>query len=113
MTDWLKLVFIGIAVSLIGYFIFGSRKGLLIFEMHFKEGRLDSHKGKIHEKFAREAKKLAKENKLTGVVRAERKNGVRLHVSATINDAMTQRLRNLFPFDYYQRKDVDNSKRSA
>ncbi|MBM7074231.1 DUF3634 domain-containing protein [Shewanella sp. OPT22] len=102
-------------VAVIGliYFIFGAKKGLLIFELHFKKGRLDTHKGKVPEKFMREARELAKKHKLTGVVRAEKKSGVRLHVSATINDEMAQRLRNVFPFELYDKKSGDAGKRSA
>ncbi len=102
-------------LALIGlvYFLFGSKKGLMIFELHFKQGRLDSHKSKVPEKFMREARGLAKKHKLTGVVRAEKKNGVRLHISATINDDMAQRIRNVFPFELYDKKSGDAGKRSA
>ena len=102
-------------IALVGlvYFIFGANKGLMIFELHFKKGRLDSHKGKVPEKFMREARSIAKKHKLTGVVRAEKKSGVRLHISATINDDMAQQLRNVFPFELYDKKSIDNSKRSA
>ncbi len=102
-------------IALVGlvYFIFGAKKGLMIFELHFSKGRLDSHKGKAPGKFMREARNLARKHKLTGVVRAEKKSGVRLHISATISDDMAQRLRNVFPFELYDKKSGDAGKRSA
>ena len=113
MTFNAQVILAVIALAGLVYFIFGSKKGLMIFELHFKKGRLDSHKGKVPEKFMREARELAKKNKLTGIVRAEKKSGVRLHISATINDDMAQRLRNMFPFELYDKKSGDASKRSA
>ncbi len=107
----LKIVFIAVAVFIIYKLIFSGKKGLTIFEMHFKEGRLDSHKGKIPEKFAKECRAIAKSNKLTCTVRAEKLNGVRLHISANVSDGIAQRIRNVFPFEYYDKKQVDNSKK--
>ena len=108
-----QIVLVGVAFIGLIYFLFGSKKGLTIFELHFKQGRLDSHKGKVPEKFMREARGLAKKHKLTGVIRAEKKSGVRLHVSATINDDMTQRIRNIFPFELYEQNNNDSGKRSV
>ncbi|WP_394129654.1 DUF3634 family protein [Shewanella maritima] len=106
----LKVLFLAAAAFLIYKFIFGSKKGLTIFEMHFKDGRLNRHKGKIPEAFERHCRSLAKKHKLTCTIRAERLGDVRLHVSANIHEDLVQQIRNLFPFDYYERKQVDNSK---
>ncbi|QYJ85377.1 DUF3634 family protein [Shewanella mesophila] len=108
-----KVVFILIGLALIYKLIFSGKKGLTLFEMHFKEGRLISHKGKIPDKFQRECKGIAKSEKLTCVVRAEKSGDVRLHVSANVSDAITQRIRNQFPFEYYDKKQVDNSKQTG
>lgn len=108
-----KVVFILIGLVLIYKLIFSGKKGLTLFEMHFKEGRLISHKGKIPDKFQRECKGIAKSEKLTCVVRAEKSGDVRLHVSANVSDAITQRIRNQFPFEYYDKKQVDNSKQTG
>ena len=110
MENLLKIAFIAVPVVCLIYFLSSTRKGLTIFEMHFKQGRLDRHKGTVPSKFEREARELAKKHKLTGVVRAEKNNGVRLHVSATISDNCTQQLRNMFPFELYDKKEIDNSK---
>ncbi|QYK02219.1 DUF3634 family protein [Shewanella psychrotolerans] len=108
-----KVVFILIGLVLIYKLIFSGKKGLTLFEMHFKEGRLISHKGKIPDKFQRECRGIAKSEKLTCVVRAEKSGDVRLHVSANVSDAITQRIRNQFPFEYYDKKQVDNSKQTG
>ncbi|GIU12185.1 MULTISPECIES: DUF3634 family protein [unclassified Shewanella] len=109
----LKIIFIAIAVFIIYKLIFSGKKGLTIFEMHFKDGRLTSHKGKIPEKFAKDCRAIAKSDKLTCTVRAEKLNGVRLHISANVSDALTQRIRNVFPFEYYDKKKVDNSRKAS
>ncbi|WP_028774308.1 DUF3634 family protein [Shewanella waksmanii] len=109
-----KVLFILGGLFLAYKLIFSGKKGLTVFELHFKEGRLDRHKGKIPEKFQRECKALAKAEKLTGLVRAEKLNGaVRLHVSANISDDITQRIRNVFPFEYYDKKTIDNSRQAG
>lgn len=54
LANLLKLLFIAVGVYIIYRLIFGGKKGLSLFEMHFKEGRMTSHKGKIPEKFERE-----------------------------------------------------------
>ncbi|MEZ9235563.1 MULTISPECIES: DUF3634 family protein [Shewanella] len=100
------LVFFVIAYKL----IFSGSRGLTIFEMHFKEGKLNKHSGKIPERFSRECKAIAKAEKLTCTVRAEKQGDVRLHVSANVSDKLTQRIRNVFPFEYYDKKQPDNSK---
>ncbi|RLV61661.1 DUF3634 family protein [Parashewanella curva] len=110
MDNFLKVVFIAVPAVFLIYFLFSNRQGLTLFEMHFKQGKLDRHKGKIPPKFERGARDLAKKNKLTGLVRAEKRNGVRLHISATISDNHSQQLRNIFPFELYDEKTVDNSK---
>lgn len=109
----LKIIFIGIGIFLVYKLIFGTKKGLMIFEMHFKEGRLTSHKGKIPEKFERECRQIAKTEKLTCTVRAEKLGQVRLHVSANVKEDTTQQLRNLFPFEYYDKKTTDNSRQAG
>ncbi|WP_434952734.1 DUF3634 family protein [Shewanella sp. HL-SH4] len=106
----LKILFIGVFFFIAYKLMFSGKKGLTLFEMHFKQGRLNRHKGKIPEKFERECRSFAKEHKLTCTIRAERDNQVRLHVSANIGDDLTQQIRNVFPFEYYDRKQVDNSK---
>lgn len=109
----LKVIFILIAVFIIYKLIFSGKRGLTLFEMHFKDGRLTSHKGKIPEKFARECRAIAKSNKLSCTVRAEKLGDVRLHVSANVSDPLTQRIRNVFPFEYYDKKQVDNSRKTS
>ncbi|WP_412523313.1 DUF3634 family protein [Shewanella chilikensis] len=110
MATMLKILFIALALVFIYKLVFSNKKGVTIFEMHFKDGRMTSHKGKIPEKFERECRALVKKEKLTCTVRAERSGEVRLHISANAGDANIQRLRNLFPFEYYDRKQSDNSK---
>ncbi|MEL4280223.1 MULTISPECIES: DUF3634 family protein [Shewanella] len=105
----LKLIFIAIGLFLVYKLIFAGKKGLTIFEMHFKDGRMTQHKGKIPERFERECRQLAKAEKLTCTIRAEKNSGVRLHISANVNDNLQQRIRNQFPFEYYDKKAVDNS----
>ena len=109
----LKIIFIAIGIVLAYKLIFSGKKGLTIFEMHFKDGRLASHKGKIPEKFQKECRTIAKAEKLTCSVRCEKAGTVRLHVSANVSDAITQRIRNLFPFEYYDKKQVDNSRQAG
>lgn len=114
MTETLfKIAFILVGLFVIYKLIFSGKRGLTLFEMHFKDGRLISHKGKIPEKFQRECRAIVKSEKLTCVVRAEKNNGVRLHVSANVSDAITQRIRNQFPFEYYDKKTVDNSRQAG
>ncbi|MDH1469523.1 DUF3634 family protein [Shewanella sp. GD03713] len=109
----LKLVFIAIGLFLVYKLIFAGKKGLTIFEMHFKDGRMTQHKGKIPERFERECRQLAKAEKLTCTIRAEKNSGVRLHISANVNDNLQQRIRNQFPFEYYDKKAVDNSRQGV
>ncbi|ABK47411.1 hypothetical protein CF168_14780 [Shewanella bicestrii] len=109
----LKLVFIAIGLFLVYKLIFAGKKGLTIFEMHFKDGRMTQHKGKIPERFERECRQLAKAEKLTCTIRAEKSSGVRLHISANVNDNLQQRIRNQFPFEYYDKKAVDNSRQAG
>ncbi|MCE9677894.1 DUF3634 family protein [Shewanella sp. AS1] len=108
-----KVGFILVGLVLIYKLIFSGKRGVTLFEMQFKEGRLTSHKGKIPEKFQRECKAIAKTEKLTCVVRAEKAGSVRLHVSANVGDSITQRIRNQFPFEYYDKKSVDNSRQAG
>ncbi|MCW3173285.1 DUF3634 family protein [Shewanella subflava] len=105
-----KILFIVVLFFLAYKLIFSGKRGLTLFEMHFKQGRLNKHKGKIPEKFERECRAFAKEHKLTCTVRAEKDNQVRLHVSANVGDSLTQQIRNIFPFEYYDKKHIDNSK---
>jgi hypothetical protein len=109
----LKIAFVLILFVLAYKLIFNSNKGLIIFEMHFKDGKLSSHKGKIPEKFKQECRALAKAKKLSMTVRCEKQGDVRLHVSANVGDNLVQQVRNLFPFEYYDRKTADNSKLSG
>ncbi|MBT1444568.1 DUF3634 family protein [Shewanella sp. JM162201] len=109
-ANLLKLLFIAIGLYLIYRLIFSGKKGLTLFEMHFKDGRLTNHSGKIPEKFERESRKLAKAEKLTCTIRAERQGDVRLHISANVSDEIAQRLRNQFPFELYDKKSIDNSR---
>ncbi|ABM00857.1 DUF3634 domain-containing protein [Shewanella amazonensis] len=113
LANLLKLLFIAVGVYIIYRLIFGGKKGLSLFEMHFKEGRMTSHKGKIPEKFERECRNLAKAEKLTCTIRAERLGDVRLHISANVADNLAQRLRNQFPFELYDKKVQDNSKQTG
>lgn len=108
-----KILFVLVGLFLAYKLIFSGKKGLTLFEMHFKEGRLVSHKGKIQDKFERECRALVKAEKLTCSIRAERSGGVRLHVSANVNETLTQRIRNLFPFEYYEKIKVDNSRQTG
>lgn len=110
LTTLFKIGFV-LTLFVIAYkLIFSSAKGLTVFEMHFKEGKLISHKGKIPEKFKQECRNLAKAEKLTCTIRCDKQDHVRLHVSANVEDKLTQRIRNLFPFEYYDKKHTDNSK---
>ncbi|MCL1123809.1 DUF3634 family protein [Shewanella surugensis] len=109
----LKIAFVLLGVALIYLLIFSGKKGLVLFEMHFKQGRLASHKGKIPDKFEKECRAIAKTEKLTCSIKCERLNSVRLNISANVCNATTQRIRNLFPFEYYDKKQIDNSKKSS
>ncbi|GGI69806.1 DUF3634 family protein [Shewanella gelidii] len=113
MTTALKALFIVAGLFLVYKLIFSAKKGLTLFEMHFKEGRLTSHKGKIQQKFERECRAIAKQEKLTCTVRAERNGDVRLHVSANVPESTIQHIRNMFPFEYYEKKQVDNSRQTG
>jgi hypothetical protein len=106
----LKVLFIAIGIALLYRLIFSSKQGLTLFEMHFKQGRMTTHKGKIPEKFERECRQLAKAEKLTCSVKAIKSGEVRLQVSANVGDNTTQRIRNLFPFELYDKKSQDKSK---
>ncbi|MGZ9897416.1 DUF3634 family protein [Shewanella gaetbuli] len=111
MTETIFKVLFVLVIFIIAYkLIFSGKRGLTLFEMHFKQGRLNRHKGKIPEKFERDCRAIAKKHKLTCTVRAEKNNQVRLHVSANVGDNLTQQIRNIFPFEYYDRKQVDHSK---
>ncbi|MCG9965533.1 DUF3634 family protein, partial [Shewanella cutis] len=46
-------------------------------------------------------------------IRAEKITDVRLHISANVNDNLQQRIRNLFPFEYYDKKTIDNSRQAG
>lgn len=106
----LKVLFVLVFLVIAYKLIFSGGRGLKVFEMHFKDGKLNRHSGKIPESFQRECKNIAKHEKLTCTVRAEKLNGIRLHVSANVGDKITQRIRNIFPFEYYDKKQQDNSK---
>ncbi|NMH65697.1 DUF3634 family protein [Shewanella salipaludis] len=106
----IKIGFIALAVFLVYKLIFSSKQALTLFEMHFKKGRMTSHKGKIPEKFERDCRNIAKAEKLSCTIRAEKAGDVRLHVSANVSDNTTQMIRNLFPFEYYDKKSTDSSK---
>ncbi|NKF49825.1 DUF3634 family protein [Shewanella sp. WXL01] len=106
----IKITFLAAAAFLAYKLIFAGKKGLTLFEMHYKDGRLDKHKGKIPEKFLRESRVIAKKHKLTCTIRADRLGDVRLNISANVGDNIAQQLRNVFPFEYFDRKQVDNSK---
>ncbi len=110
MDTLLKIGFIVIALVIVYKLIFSSAKGITLFEMHFKEGRLISHKGKIPGKFEYECRHLAKSEKLTAVIRAEKSGRVRLHISLNVSKDLTQRIRNQFPFEYYDSKSVDKTR---
>lgn len=112
-SDVLKVIFVLIGLFLVYKLIFSGKKGLSIFEMHFKNGRLDSHKGKIPEKFQKECRAIAKAEKLTCSVKCEKSGAVRLHISANVSDGVSQRIRNVFPFEFYDKKQVDNSRQAG
>ncbi|MGI2209287.1 DUF3634 family protein [Shewanella baltica] len=112
-ADIFKLIFVAIGIFLVYKLIFGGKKGLTIFEMHFKDGRMIQHKGKIPERFERECRHIAKVEKLTCTVRAEKSGDVRLHISANVSDNVKQRIRNVFPFEYYDKKSIDNSRQAG
>ena len=109
----LKIIFIIVVIFIVYKLIFSGTKGLTIFEMHFKDGRLASHKGKIPEKFQKECRTIAKAEKTTGSITCEKSGTVRLHVSSNVNEHVTQRIRNAFPFEYYDKKHIDNSKQAG
>lgn len=108
-----KLIFVVIGLFLVYKLIFGGKKELTIFEMHFKDGRMTKHKGKIPDRFERECRHLAKTEKLTCTIRAAKSGNVRLHISANVGDNLQQRIRNLFPFEYYDKKSIDNSRQAG
>ena len=111
MVDTIIKILVIVGLIFLAYkLIFSGSRGLTIFEMHFKDGKLISHKGKIPERFQRECRAIAKSNKLTCTVRAEKSGDVRLHVSANAGDNLTQQIRNQFPFEYYDKKQHDTSK---
>ncbi|NRD73064.1 DUF3634 family protein [Shewanella sp. VB17] len=109
----LKAIFIIFVIFIVYKMIFSGKKGLTIFEMHFKDGRLASHKGKLPDKFQKECRTIAKAEKLTGTITCEKSGTVRLHVSSNVNEQVTQRIRNAFPFEYYDKKQVDNSRQAS
>ena len=109
----IKIIFLLVVIFFIYKLLFGNKTGLILMEMHFKAGRMTSHKGKMQDKFEREIRALAKKEKLTCVIRAERKGNLRLHVSANVDDNLTQQIRNLFPFEYYEKVTVDHSKKAG
>ena len=97
MVDTIIKILVIVGLIFLAYkLIFSGSRGLTIFEMHFKDGKLISHKGKIPERFQRECRAIAKSNKLTCTVRAEKSGDVRLHVSANVGDNLTQQIRNQF-----------------
>ncbi|GGQ18527.1 DUF3634 family protein [Shewanella litoralis] len=111
MVDTIIKILVIVGLVFLAYkLIFSSSRGLTIFEMHFKDGKLSNHKGKIPERFERETRAIAKSNKLTCTIRAEKSGHVRLHVSANVGDNLTQQIRNQFPFEYYDKKQQDSSK---
>ncbi|MBB1362534.1 MULTISPECIES: DUF3634 family protein [unclassified Shewanella] len=111
MADTIIKILIIAGLFFLAYkLIFSGNRGLTLFEMHFKDGKLNKHKGKIPEKFERDCRAIAKSNKLTCTVRAEKSGDVRLHVSANIGDNLVQQIRNQFPFEYYDKKQSDASK---
>lgn len=109
----LKIIFIAMGIFVVYKLIFTHKTGRTLFEMHFKDGRLAQHKGKIPERFERECRQLAKSEKITGTVRAEKSTAVRLHISANISDNLQQRIRNVFPFEYYDKKTIDNDRQAG
>ncbi|GGP59348.1 hypothetical protein GCM10009347_27190 [Shewanella algicola] len=111
MADNIIKILIIVGLFFLAYkLIFTSSRGLTLFEMHFKDGKLTNHKGKIPERFERECRAIAKSNKLTCTIRAEKSGHVRLHVSANVGDNLIQQIRNQFPFEYYDKKQQDSSK---
>ena len=111
MADTIIKILVIAGLCFLAYkLIFSSSRGLTLFEMHFKDGKMNKHKGKIPEKFERDCRAIAKLNKLTCTVRAEKSGDVRLHVSANIGDNLVQQIRNQFPFEYYDKKHTDASK---
>lgn len=109
----LKLLFLLVGVVIIYKLIFAAKSGRTLLEMKFRDGKLISHSGKIQEKFERDIRALAKKEKLTCTLRAERKGHVRLHISANSGDHLSQRIRNLFPFEYYEKKQIESGKISS
>lgn len=107
-----KLIVVIIGLFLIYKLIFSNKKGLTIFEMHFNDGRMTHHKGKIPERFERECRQLAKAEKLSCTIKAEKLADVRLHISANVSGTLQQRIRNLFPFEYYDKKVTDNRRQA-
>jgi hypothetical protein len=69
MVDTIIKILVIVGLIFLAYkLIFSGSCGLTIFEMHFKDGKLISHKGKIPERFQRECRAIAKSNKLTNIV---------------------------------------------
>lgn len=110
--DLFKLLFLIFAIVMVSVFIFSHKAGKHILKMQFKQGRLVSHKGKIPEKFERDMRTLAKKEKLTCIIHANyQKHQVRLQVSADVTDNNIQRIRNLFPFEYFDKRYQDSTKK--
>ena len=63
MADTIIKILIIAGLFFLAYkLIFSGSRGLTLFEMHFKDGKLNRHKGKIPEKFERDCRAIAKSN---------------------------------------------------
>nr|WP_037443644.1 DUF3634 family protein [Shewanella mangrovi] len=101
MAEALKLIALLLILLLIYKLVFSRKTQGAIFEMHFKNGRLTQHSGKIPERFAKECRAIAKKGKLTCVVRAENTQPVSLHVSANAGAQYIQQMQAAFPKQQY------------
>lgn len=97
MAELLKLLALAAILFVIYKLVFGRKSHGSIFEMHFKDGRMTQHSGKIPERFGKECRAIVKKGKLTCVVRAEDCQPVRLHISANAGSKYISQIKAAYP----------------
>ncbi|QSX34574.1 DUF3634 family protein [Shewanella avicenniae] len=102
MAEILKLLALLVILAVIYKLVFVRKPKDVLFEMHFKNGRMAQHSGKIPERFAKECRAIAKKGKLTCVIRAENSQPVTLHISANAGTAYSHQIREAFSAKQYE-----------
>ncbi len=102
MANLIKLLALVAILWAIYKLVFGRKPKNVIFEMHFKNGHLQQHSGKIPDRFARECRAIAKKGKLSCVVRAQDLSPVKLHVSPSAGAKYAEQIHAAFPHQQYQ-----------